>query len=98
MSKWLIRKTSGSRTKYKMKGDYADIRNRKKSMLEDLPHKEPMRRNYRNDHFSYLNTSPVRWWLNTKAGNDFDTVCSEFLTRIQPKHLERYPICILLVC
>ncbi len=53
MSKWLIRKTSGSRSRLKSNGDYSDNRNSKKSIdFEDLPQKESMRD--KNYHYSYL--------------------------------------------
>ncbi len=93
MSKWLIRKTSGSRSKFKSNGDYSDNRSSKKVMdLDNLPQKESMRN--KNYHNTYLDTILVKRWLYSKVGQDFDDIYSEFLTRVQPKYLEEYRDCI----
>ena len=93
MSKWLIRKTSGSRSKFKSNGDFSDNRNSKKSIdFENLPQKESIRN--KNQHKTYLDTSLVKRWLHSKIGQNFDEIYSEFLTRVQPKYLEEYRDCI----
>ena len=93
MSKWLIRKTSGSRSKFKSNGDYADNRNSKKKVEDDsLPEREPMRG--KNYHRTFLDTTLVKRWLYSKVGQNFDEIYSEFLTRIQPKYLDEYRECI----
>ncbi|AEL25357.1 hypothetical protein [Cyclobacterium marinum] len=44
MEKWLLRKISGSRSKFKLDGDYSDDRNSKKAVgFENLPQKESIR-------------------------------------------------------
>lgn len=90
MSKWLIRKVSGSRRKYVLAGDYADTRHSKRPNLDDLPKRESMS----NNQHSYLDTRLVKRWLHSKVGQDFDQVYAEFLTRIQPKYLDKYRECI----
>lgn len=90
MSKWLLRKASGSRAKYKLSGDYADTRNAKKPDLDHLPKYEPMGKR----QYSYLDTRLVKRWLYAQVGKNFDEVYAEFLTRIQPKYLEQYCECI----
>ena len=93
MSKWLLRKTSGSRSRYKSDGDYSDNRHARKSIdLESSPQSESMRG--KNHHNTYLDTTLVKRWLYSKVGEDFDIVYSEFLTRIQPKYLDEYRHCI----
>lgn len=89
MSKWLIRKTSGSLSKHKSKGDYADHRHGRKEVdFEQLPQHESMR--HKGAHHTYLDTSLVKRWLHSKVGEPFDQVYSEFLTRVQPKYLDEY--------
>ena len=90
MSKWLIRKTSGSRKKYTISKDYAETRNAKKADLDNLPKQESMS----NNRHSYLDTTLVKRWLYAKVGQDFDSIYAEFLTRIQPKYLDQYRDCI----
>ena len=93
LSKWLIRKTSGSRSKFKSNGDYSDNRNSKKAGdFENLPQKESMRN--KNYHNTYLDTTLVKRWLHSKVGQNFDDIYSEFLTRVQPKYLDEYRDCI----
>ncbi|MDD7914682.1 hypothetical protein [Polaribacter ponticola] len=92
MSKWLLRKTSGSRAKHKTKGDFSNNRNGKSDDLEYLPKRESMQgKNAKN---TFLDTGLVYRWLQSKVGENFDTVYSEFLTRIQPKYLDEYRNCI----
>lgn len=93
MSNWLLRKTSGSRSKFKSNGDYADDRNSKKAVdFDNLPQQESMRN--RNYHKTYLDTTLVKRWLQSKVGQNFDDIYSEFLTRVQPKYLDEYRDCI----
>ena len=93
MSKWLLRKASGSRAKYKETGDFSDRRNTKSSdNFDHLPVRESMQG--KNTKKTYLDTTLVNRWLQTKVNVDFDTVYSEFLTRIQPKYLDEYRNCI----
>ncbi|WCO03620.1 hypothetical protein [Psychroserpens ponticola] len=93
MSKWLLRKASGSRAKYKSNGDFSDNRNSSENVdFDNLPLKESMRN--KNYHKTYLDTTLVKRWLNSKLGQDFDSIYSEFLTRIQPKYLDEYRDCI----
>lgn len=93
MEKWLLRKISGSRSKFKLDGDYSDDRNSKKAVgFENLPQKESMRN--KNCHKTYLDTTLVKRWLQSKVGHNFDDIYSEFLARIQPKYLDEYRDCI----
>jgi hypothetical protein len=92
MSKWLLRKTSGSRSKYKTKGDFSNRRNGKSSSFEDLPQRESMQG--KNDKKTFLDTTLVNRWLQSKVNQNFDDVYAEFLTRIQPKYLDEYRNCI----
>lgn len=91
MSRWLLRKTSGSRAKYKVKGDYAGRRHAKADDPEHLPMQESMRNGAA--HQTYLDTHLVKRWLHTQVGRDFDEVYSEFLSRIQPKYRHNYGDC-----
>ncbi|AQS93666.1 hypothetical protein BXQ17_06175 [Polaribacter sp. BM10] len=92
MSKWLLRKASGSRAKFKETGDFSSRRGGKFSNFEDLPTKESMQG--KNSKKTYLDTTLVNRWLQSKINQDFDEVYSEFLTRIQPKYLDAYRNCI----
>jgi len=93
MSKWLLRKTSGSRYRYKMSGDYSEHRNANvNAELDELPHHESM--GNKKPHDTYLDTSLVKRWLSAQVGKKFDAVYAEFLTRIQPKYLDEYRDCI----
>ena len=93
MSKWLLRKASGSRARLKFKGDYSENRNSKgKDDFDNLPQKESI--GSKKYHKSYLDTTLVKRWLNSQIDRDFDIIHSEFLTRIQPKYLDEYRDCI----
>ncbi len=92
MSKWLIRKVSGSRGRMKITGDYSDTRNCKTGEIDNLPKRESMQN--KNVSKKLLDTTLVKRWLNSKVGSDFDEIYSEFLTRIQPKYLDEYRDCI----
>ena len=92
MSKWLLRKTSGSRSKYKTKGDFSTRRNGKSNVYEDLPQRESMQG--KNDKKTFLDTTLVNRWLQSKINENFDDVYADFLTRIQPKYLDEYRNCI----
>jgi len=88
-AKWLLRKSSGSKSKYKVKGRYADDKEQITDMYEVLPSREAIKKSS-----SYLDTSLVKRWLYSKVGCDFDDVYSEFISRIQPKYLHKYRECI----
>jgi hypothetical protein len=93
MNKWLIRKTSGSRSRLKSNGDYSDDRNSKKAVdYNDLPQNESIRN--KNYHHTHLDTTLVKRWLHSQVGLNFDDIYSEFLRRIQPKYLDEYRECI----
>lgn len=93
MSKWLLRKASGSRSKFKETGDFSTRRNASFSNdYDNLPLRESMQG--KNTKKTYLDTTLVNRWLQTKINEDFDVVYSEFLTRIQPKYLDEYRTCI----
>lgn len=92
MSKWLLRKASGSRAKYKTKGDFSNNRNGRSDAFENLPQKESMQG--KNAKTTFLDTALVNRWLQSKIDQNFDTVYAEFLTRIQPKYLDEYRNCI----
>ena len=87
--KWLLRKSSGSKSKYKVKGDYADDKVSDLNLLDELPIRESVKTSH-----SFLDTSLVKKWLNNYIDQDFDFVFSEFIKRIQPKYLEEYKGCI----
>jgi len=88
-NKWLIRKASGSRARYKHKGNYPDDKDKNLGVFDDLPQKESIKKSK-----SYLDTSLVKRWLYSEVGRDFDLIHSEFLKRIQPKYLDKYRDCI----
>lgn len=93
MSKWLLRKASGSRSKHKESGDFSSRRNANFSKdFDDLPTRESIQG--KNTKRTYLDTGLVYRWLQTKVNQDFDAVYSQFLTRIQPKYLDEYRNCI----
>ena len=93
MAKLLLRKASGSRAKFKETGDFSTRRQHKfKDDFEDLPIRESMQG--KNSKKTYLDTTLVNRWLQTKINQDFDAVYAEFLTRIQPKYLDEYRNCI----
>jgi hypothetical protein len=93
MSKWLLRKASGSRAKYKETGDFSSRRKSKYTEdLDDLPVRESIQG--KNSKKTYLDTTLVNRWLQTKINLNFDDVYAEFLTRIQPKYLDAYRNCI----
>ncbi|RZK56747.1 MAG: hypothetical protein EOO91_11490 [Pedobacter sp.] len=87
--KWLLRKSSGSKSKYKVKGDYADDKVSYLNLLDELPVRESVKTSY-----SFLDTSLVKKWLNNYIDQDFDFVYAEFIKRIQPKYLDEYKDCI----
>lgn len=87
--KWLLRKISGSRSKYVDKPDYSDTRQIKNSSLENLPFRKSMGKSS-----SHLDTTLVKRWLHSQVGKDFDEVYALFIKRIQPKYLDRYKECI----
>ena len=84
-SKWLLRKASGSRAMYKVKGKYSDDKLRTPDVYADLPVHESIKQSK-----SYLDTSLIKKWLYSKVGCDFDDVYSEYLNRLQPKYREQY--------
>ena len=87
--KWLLRKSSGSKSKYQIKGDYADG----KAANLNLENELPLRESVKTAH-TYLDTSLVKKWLRNYINKDFDFVYAEFLKRIQPKYLDEYKHCI----
>ena len=92
MSKWLLRKTSGSRSKYKTTGDFSTDRNGKSDEFNNLPQRQSMQG--KNTKTTFLDTTLVNRWLQSKVDENFDNVYAEFLTRIQPKYLDEYRNCI----
>ena len=89
MSKWLLRKASGSRAKHKETGDYSTRRNSNfGEEYDDLPMRESIQG--KNSKRTYLDTGLVYRWLQTKVNLNFDDVYADFLTRIQPKYLDEY--------
>ncbi|TKC12730.1 hypothetical protein FA048_03680 [Pedobacter polaris] len=87
--KWLLRKSSGSKSKYKVKGDYSDDRVADLNLLNELPLRESVKTSK-----SFLDTGLVKKWLNNYVDQDFDFIYSEFIKRIQPKYLNEYKECI----
>ncbi len=87
--KWLLRKTSGSRSKYKSKGDYTKDKPSDLDLLSELPVHESVKKSA-----TYLDTGLIKRWLNNYIDQDFDAVYSAFLKRIQPKYLDEYKDCI----
>jgi len=87
--KWLLRKSSGSKSKYQIKGDYTNDKVANLNLHDELP----MRERVKTAH-SYLDTSLVKKWLKNYIDKDFDFVYAEFLKRIQPKYLDEYKHCI----
>ena len=84
-TKWLLRKVSGSRARYKTKGKYSDDKQRVIDVYADLPTYESIKKSK-----SYLDTLLIKRWLYSKIGCDFDEVYSEFLSRLQPKYRDEY--------
>lgn len=87
--KWLLRKTSGSKREHLSNGAYADDRNKKNRHGDELPHNEGFKQSWHT-----MDTGLVKRWLYSKVGEDFDTVYSEFVSRIQPKFQAEYLECI----
>jgi hypothetical protein len=87
--KWLLRKSSGSKSKYKIKGNHADDKSSNLNLWDELPIRESVK--IAN---SFLDTSLVKKWLNNYIDQDFDFIYSEFIKRIQPKYLDEYKECI----
>lgn len=87
--KWLLRKSSGSKSKYKIKGDYADDKSSDLNLMDELPLHESVKTSK-----SFLDTSLIKKWLNNYIDQDFDFIYSEFIKRIQPKYLDQYKACI----
>jgi hypothetical protein len=87
--KWLLRKASGSKAKYKSRGDYAKDKPTDTNLLNELPLHESVKKSD-----TYMDTSLVRRWLHNYIDQDFDEVYSAFLKRIQPKYLDTYRDCI----
>ena len=83
--KWLLRKVSGSRGRYKTRGKYSEDKESVIVAYSDLPLHEAVKKGR-----SYLDTSLIKRWLYSKVGCDFDEVYSEFLTRLQPKYRDQY--------
>jgi hypothetical protein len=84
-TKWLLRKASGSRARYKVKGRYSGDKLCTPDVYADLPAHESIKKSR-----SYLDTSLIKKWLYSKLGCDFDDVYSEYLSRLQPKYREEY--------
>ena len=57
--KWLLRKSSGSKSKYKAKGDYAEDKSSDLNLFDELPMRESVKTSK-----SFLDTSLVKKWLN----------------------------------
>lgn len=87
--KWLLRKSSGSKSKYQVKGNYSADKPSDLNLSDELPLRESVKIAH-----SYLDTSLVKKWLKNYINKDFDFVYAEFLKRIQPKYLDEYKHCI----
>jgi hypothetical protein len=87
--KWLLRKASGSRSKYKSKGDYSKDKPSDLNLMDELPIRESVKKSD-----TFMDTGLVRRWLNNHIDKDFDEVYAAFLKRIQPKYLDEYRDCI----
>ena len=87
--KWLIRKSSGSKSKHKIKGNYADDKSSDLDLTDELPLREKIKTSK-----SSLDTNLLKKWLHNYIDKDFDYVYSAFLERIQPKYLHDYKDCI----
>lgn len=84
-TKWLLRKSSGSRRHFYTNGDYSDDRNKKSQHGEELPNHESVKRGR-----STVDTGPLRRWLSSKVGKDFNEIYSEFVSRVQPNLKNEY--------
>jgi len=83
--KWLLRKTSGSRSRFKSGGDYKDDKIPNLDLLNELPMREGLKKTS-----NYLDSGLIKKWLHNYIGKDFDYIYSEYLKRIQPKYLADY--------
>lgn len=83
--KYLLRKVSGSKAKYKNSFDYD--RNEDKNLDDEMI---PNKRSMCSKNINRIDSSLVPRWLNTQIGLHFDDVYSEFLERIQPKYRDEY--------
>lgn len=93
--KWLISrlKTSGSKRKHVVDGDYADTRNSKKNQSwEDLPSHEGMGKSFKFFN-SKVNYGLLVRFLRGKAGSDWNEVSQEIEDRI-PTDLSEYKECV----
>jgi hypothetical protein len=84
-TKWLLRKSSGSRARYKLKGRYADDKLPITDIYADLTPHESIKQSR-----SYLDTSLIKKWLYSKVGTDFNDVYSEYFSRLQRKYRDEY--------
>ncbi|MBL4667171.1 MAG: hypothetical protein JKY04_07325 [Sneathiella sp.] len=85
-----LRKVSGSKARYEHKPDYCDERHRVREFGSEMP----IRGKLRKKGMTHLDTSPVKRWLITQVGLDFDMVFSNFIQRIQPKYRAEYSECV----
>ncbi len=83
--KWLLRKTSGSRSKFKLGGDYRNDKASNLNLLNELPMRESVKK-----ASNYLDSSLIKKWLHNYIDKDFDYVYVEYLKRVQPKYLPAY--------
>jgi len=93
--KWLIvrLKTSGSKRRHVIDGDYADTRNSKRNReWENLPTYEGMGKSFKFFN-SKINYGLLIRFLRGKVGNDWDDIYDEILQRI-PTDLLDYKDCV----
>ena len=93
--KWLITrlKTSGSKRRYVIDGDYADTRNSKKNNdWENLPSYEGMGKSFKFFN-SKINYGLLVRFLRGKTGSDWNLVYDEIMERI-PTDLIEYKDCV----
>ncbi|MCT4665444.1 MAG: hypothetical protein N4A45_09455 [Flavobacteriales bacterium] len=93
--KWLISrlKTSGSKRRYVIDGDYSDTRNSKKNKdWENLPSYEGMGKSFKFFN-SKINYGLLVRFLRGKVGNDWNEVSKEIQDRI-PTDLLEYKDCV----
>lgn len=93
--KWLISrlKTSGSRRRYVIDGDYSDTRNSKKNKdWDNLPSYEGMGKSFKFFN-SKINYGILVRFLRGKVGSDWDEVSEEIEERI-PTDLLEYKDCV----
>lgn len=94
--KWLLRKAARSKSEYHRNRNYSehDKGTKKYQVSEDATPKHEGMKKKGSNGWGSIDTTPVKRWLYSQVGKDFNHVYSQFIARVQPKYLEDYKDCI----